>query len=54
MALLSKQSVREGKIHPDRQRELDRRAPFKDVKSVTPQGKIEKGSVTVSHGGITH
>lgn len=39
-------------LAPHRAKELALRESFKDVKSVTPQGKIEKGSVTVSHGGI--
>ena len=36
----------EKKVDAARERELALRAGFKDVKSVTPQGKIEKGSVT--------
>jgi len=30
----------------DRARELERRAVFQNVKSVTPQGKVEKDSTT--------
>lgn len=46
-------SAKKEELHPDRQKELERRAVFKNVKSVTPQGKMEEGSVTVSHGGVT-
>jgi len=33
-------------VHPDRKRELDRREPFKNVKSATIQYRIEPGSTT--------